>query len=330
MPRKMCAIGALQRECASPDAVNRKQSYLHLYAMVPAAGRATFFIAERPRLTQWTLLATADKAGNATVRGAGTSKRYELPPGGSVPQPTCGFACREGCDWRSVGDWHGRHESRVVADAAAEVANPGNKAHLRNRRPVVAARKQIANLGDLAFDRCIEVLLAELLAGRVLEGSNILADDKRWSGQNLSICDAETEGIEVAVFETVLALDEHLQGFCLIGPYGGDRALQHCLGFGRGAAGCPLLGECRRRQGQGGRRHTADHKAAKHTVSPLCCTVQQEALATASGETLGFVVFWAGRLQRQRALGLQRDRFHSNRIGSWCVQRRHEGCVKLA
>ena len=67
----------------------------------------------------------------------------------------------------------------VISDAAAQIADPGREAHLRNRRLVSAwPRKHVADLGYFTFRLLVPGVefRAKRFAGRVLEGPRVHTD----------------------------------------------------------------------------------------------------------------------------------------------------------
>src|SRR6516162_10098712 len=99
----------------------------------------------------------------------------------------------------------------VIAHPAAQIACPGNVAHLRNRRRRrTGLGKHVAHLGDLAFRllrRSVE--LQAKVAGRILERSRIHAGGNRnRTGEALPIGDPEAEWVKIAVPKASLSFVE--------------------------------------------------------------------------------------------------------------------------
>ena len=117
----------------------------------------------------------------------------------------------------------------VIADAAAQVAYPGNEAYLGNQWCGRARlwKHVAACLGDLTFRplcRGIDFLTNLLTRGRVLEGSLVGAyGDRNWTGNLLSIPDSEAERIQIAVPKPSLPLVEHSQRQVSVRLHGGSR-----------------------------------------------------------------------------------------------------------
>src|ERR1700730_779525 len=134
----------------------------------------------------------------------------------------------------------------VIADAAAQVAYPGNEAYLGNQWCGRARlwKHVAAWLGDLTFRllcRGIDFLTNLLTCRRVLEDSLVGAyGDRNWTGNLLSIPDSEAERIQIAVPKPALPLVEHSQCQVSVRLHGGSRLQEHGLGF----IGCAELALC--------------------------------------------------------------------------------------
>ena len=117
----------------------------------------------------------------------------------------------------------------VIADAAAQIADPCCEAHLRHRRFVgTRPYKHVADLSDLTFRLLIRGVefQAKCLAGGVLKGPNVHANQLpciRIAKSNaLAVADVGAKWIEVAIEESAaFTLVDQVQRFGLIRPQGG-------------------------------------------------------------------------------------------------------------
>src|SRR5580704_5149655 len=97
----------------------------------------------------------------------------------------------------------------IIAHAAAEIAGLGDKANLSNRRCFAGFRKTVADLVNLPVLRRFVEFFAKGLAGRILQRPHILPAH-RWGTRHFdAVRKLEAERIEIAVFETALAVVEH-------------------------------------------------------------------------------------------------------------------------
>src|SRR6516225_11528543 len=93
----------------------------------------------------------------------------------------------------------------VIADATAQIANPGNEAHLRNRCRVGARfGEHVADLGELTFRLLCgsKLFQPKRLAGGVLIVPSVLAKQllsiRVGEGMDFAVADVEAIWIQVA------------------------------------------------------------------------------------------------------------------------------------
>src|ERR1700731_39435 len=117
----------------------------------------------------------------------------------------------------------------VIADAAAQIADPCCEAHLRHRRFVgTRPYKHVADLSDLTFRLliCGVEFQAKRLASGVLKGPNVHANQlpciRIAKGNGLAVIDVGAKWIEVAIEESAaFTLVNQVQRFGLIRLQGG-------------------------------------------------------------------------------------------------------------
>jgi hypothetical protein len=122
----------------------------------------------------------------------------------------------------------------IVADAAPQVDDRGDEAHLRNWR-FVGTRlwKHVADLIDLALLRPVVEFRAVHLAGSVLQGPDIrpqklfciVAGD----GNDLSVAEIEAEWIDVAIEEAGFSLVDLVDRLGLVRFQSGNRLVSMAL-----------------------------------------------------------------------------------------------------
>src|SRR5712691_234305 len=157
-----------------------------------------------------------------------------------------------------------------VANATTLIADPGDQAHFLKQRSVrTRSRKQVADLRDFTLYGCFVDFLTKLLAVLVLQCPNIGAKQIRNSCcGDFAVANIEAKWLQVAVFESTLALVEHRECFRFVSLHSGNCPFEHSLGLS-GSAELTLLRDGGGREREGYDRDHTDHEVTKHGIPPV-------------------------------------------------------------